>query len=74
MRLVGEHEREPDGAVSYAVIVEDLTAVRGQVIELESEAENIPGVAGENTRAQLAGLRAHVEVIIGVAQAERANL
>ena len=71
MRLVGPDEREPEGEASLTVIVEDLTAVRDQVIELEVEAENIPDVRGENMRATLAGLRVHVEVVIGQAQAER---
>lgn len=71
LRAVGPDEREPAGQASLAVIVEDLTAVRDQVIELVAEAENIPDVTGENMRATLSGLRAHVEVVIGQAQAER---
>lgn len=74
LRPVRPDEREPEGAVSYAVIIEDLTAARNQVIELEGEAHGIPGTEGENMRAQLSGLRVHIEAIIGLAQAERANL
>jgi hypothetical protein len=74
MRVVSPDEREPAGATSLAVIVEDLTRVRNTVIELIAEAEHVPDMAGENLQAQLAGLRAHAEVIIGVAQAERAAL
>lgn len=69
MRVVGPDEREPEGSVSLAVIVEDLTVVRDQVIECQAQALDIPD--GDNLRTQLDQLRMHVEIIIGSAQAQR---
>jgi hypothetical protein len=74
VRVVGEGEREPQGSVSYSVIIEDLTAVRDQVIELEAEGEQIPGEAGATMRTSLLQLRLLVESIIGLAHLERARL
>lgn len=70
LRVVGPGDQPDPRAISYQVIVDDLTAVRNSVVECQAEAAAAgeDDAEGAGLRASLGQLLAHVDIVIGLAQ------